>query len=99
METSDMRTRIKRRSVPGEGQQPIHVITVGAVSASIYLRQAPSGYAYHAYHLKRSYRSLTTRNAIQSTDFFVDNQADLVAVIAQASQWIAEQAKSVPNAP
>jgi hypothetical protein len=98
MEASDMRTRMKRRSAPGEGQQPIQVITVGAVSASIYLRQAPSGYAYYAYHLKRSYRSLTSGNAIHSTDFFVDNQADLVAVIAQASQWIAEQSKCATSA-
>ncbi len=81
----------KKRTANEDGQKPVHTIAVGSLVASIYLRQAPSGYAYYAYNVKRSYRSLTTNNQIYSTDFFAENRSDLTACIAQASIWIAAE--------
>jgi hypothetical protein len=43
--------------------------------------------------LRRGYQSLTTGNQIQSTDFFAENKADLVAVITEATQWIASESE------
>lgn len=82
--------RSKKREIE-DGQKPVHVIVEGALLASIYLRQAPSGYAYFAYNIKRSYQSLTTRNQIFSTDFFAENQSDLIRVVTQASLWITNE--------
>lgn len=93
MEEVQTKTRTKNRTASDDGQKPVHVITVGGLVASIYLRQAPSGYAYYAYSIKRSYRSLTTNNQIYSTDFFAENKLDLIAVITQASHWVANSSE------
>lgn len=91
MEEVLTKPRTKKRTPTDDGQKPVHVITVGSLAANIYLRQAPSGFSYFAFNLKRSYRSLTTGNQIQSTDFFADNKSDLVAVVSEASHWIANE--------
>lgn len=88
----------KQTAATDEGQKPVHTISIGALVANIYLRQAPSGYAYYAYHLKRSYQSLTTKNQIHSTDFFAENRSDLIAVISQASLWIANKLEKSKDA-
>lgn len=93
MEEVQTKTRTKNRTASDDGQKPVHVITVGGLVASIYLRQAPSGYAYYAYSIKRSYRSLTTNNQIYSTDFFAENRSDLTTCISQASIWIANESE------
>jgi hypothetical protein len=93
MEDIQTKQRSKKRTAPMDAQKPVHAITVGALTAAIYLRQAPSGFSYYAYNLKRGYRSLTTGNQIQSTDFFAENRSDLVAVITEASQWIASESE------
>jgi hypothetical protein len=91
MEETPRQVKPKKRSQTDEGQKPAHVITVGSLVASIHIRQAPSGYAYFAYNVKRSYRSLSTGNQIFSTDFFAENESDLLAVVNQASRWIAAE--------
>ena len=83
----------KKKTANEDGQKPVHTINVGSLVASIYLRQAPSGYAYFAYNIKRTYRSLTTNNQIYSTDFFSENRSDIIAVITQASLWITKEAE------
>jgi len=85
----------KKKSENEDGQKPVHIITAGSLVASIYLRQAPSGYAYYAYNIKRSYRSLTTNNQIYSTDFFAENRTDLIACISQASAWISVETERI----
>jgi hypothetical protein len=93
MEDIQSKQRNKKRTAPMDGQQPVHIVTVGALTAAIYRRQAPSGFSYFAFCLKRGYRSLTTGNQIQSTDFFAENKSDLVAVITEATQWIASESE------
>jgi hypothetical protein len=98
MEELSAKPRTKKRSTNEDGQKPVHVISVGSLVASVYLRQAPSGYAYYAYHIKRSYRSLTTGSQIHSTDFFAENRSDLLAVITQASLWIVNESGQARDA-
>jgi hypothetical protein len=93
MEDTSAKSKPRRKTTTDDGQKPVHVISVGSLTASIYLRQAPSGYGYYAYNIKRMYRSLTTGNQIHSTDFFADSKADLIAVATQASQWIASESE------
>ena len=93
MEEVLSKPRAKKRTATDDGPKPVHVITVGSLVANIYLRQSPSGYSYFAFQLKRGYRSLTSGNQIQSTDFFAENRADLIAVVTDASQWISNEAE------
>ena len=72
MEDVTSKPRTRRKQSPDDGQKPVHTVTVGSLVASIYLRQAPSGYAYYAYNIRRSYRSLTSNNEAFSTDFFAE---------------------------
>jgi len=48
METNKT-TKQTKRSKATESPDPVHVIREGAVAASVWLRQAPSGYAYYDY--------------------------------------------------
>jgi len=93
MDDVTSKPKIKKQIATEQGQLPVHIITTGSLVANIYLRQAPSGYAYYAYNLKRTYQSLTTKNQIHSSDFFAESQADLMAAISQASLWIATQSE------
>lgn len=78
----------KKKPVPTE--TPIHTIREGAVAASIWRRQSPSGYVYFDYSLTRSFKSLSTGSAGYSKNFFSRNHQELVKVIESASRWIAE---------
>lgn len=69
-------------------ETPIHTISEGSVSASIWRRQSPSGYAYYDFSLARSWQSLSSGNPGSSKNFFARNQVELVKVIEQAAQWI-----------
>lgn len=95
MEEVPAKSRAKKRAAGDDRQKPVQVITVGSLVASIYVRQAPSGYAYYAFNIKRSYRSLTTGSQIHSTDFFAENRIDLMAVVTQAADWIGNQQERV----
>lgn len=98
MEEVSQKTKARKRSSNDESHKPVHVVTVGTLVACIHLRQAPSGYAYYAYSIKRSYRSLTSGSQIHSTDFFAENKSDLIAVITQASLWIAKESEKTRDA-
>lgn len=93
MEDLPTKPRARKKTATDDSQKPVHTISVGSLAASIYPRQAPSGYGYYAYSLRRSYRSLSTGNQIQSTDFFAENKSDLIAVVTQASQWISAESE------
>ena len=79
----------KKKSIASE--KPVHTITEGAVAASIWRRQSPSGYAYYDFSLTRSWQSLSSGSTAHSRNFFAANQEELLKVIEQASQWIAER--------
>lgn len=81
----------KKKVVPNE--TPVHTIRAGAVAASIWQRQSPAGYVYFDYSLTRSWKSLSSGNTGYSKNFFSKNQQELLQVIQQASQWIAEHEK------
>ncbi len=76
----------KKKSVTAEA--PVHTITDGAVGASIWRRQSPSGYSYYDFSLSRSWQSLSSGSTAHSRNFFAANQVELVKVIEQAAQWI-----------
>ena len=71
-------------------ETPFHTIRSGAVVASIWRRQSPAGYVYFDFSLTRSWKSLSSGNTGHSKSFFAKNQEELLKVIQQASQWIAE---------
>ncbi len=90
METKNT-TKQSKRSKTAETPDPVHVVREGAVAASIWLRQAPSGYSYYDYSLSRSWKSMTTDKTGYSKNFFDKNEKELIAVIREASRWIAKQ--------
>lgn len=79
----------KKKAVAAE--TPVHTISEGAVAASIWRRQSPSGYAYYDFSLARSWQSLSSGSTAHSRNFFAANQEELAKVIDQACQWIVER--------
>lgn len=77
-----------RKEIEGESTEPVHVVRKGAIAASIWQRQSPSGYAYYDFSLSRSWKSLSTDKTGYSKNFFETNDADLIEVIQKASTWI-----------
>ena len=71
-------------------ETPVHTIREGAVSASIWHRQSPAGYAYYDFSLGRSWKSMSSGTTGHSRNFFERNQAELMAVIEKACRWIAD---------
>lgn len=69
-------------------ETPVHTIRSGAVAASIWKRQSPSGYVYFDYSLARTFKSLSTGSTGYSKNFFVRNQKELSSVIEQATTWV-----------
>ena len=78
----------KQKSEEIETAEPVSVIRKGAIAASIWQRQSPSGYAYFDFSLSRSWKSKSTDKTGYSRNFFETNDADLVEVIQKASAWI-----------
>ncbi len=78
----------KKKAIAAE--TPVHTIRSGAVAASIWKRQSPSGYVYFDYSLARSFKSLSTGSTGYSKNFCSRNQLELATVIEQAARWIAE---------
>ena len=79
----------KRKNILEESAKPIHVIREGAISASIYRRQSPSGYAYLDFSLTRSWKTQSSGKTGCSTNYFAINRQDLVTAIDRAAAWIA----------
>jgi len=78
----------KQKSEEIEMAEPVSVIRKGAIAASIWQRQSPSGFAYFDFSLSRSWKSKSTDKTGYSRNFFETNDADLVEVIQKASAWI-----------
>jgi hypothetical protein len=90
-------TKRKKNETDNEATDPIVVIRKGAIAASVWRRQSPSGYAYYDYSLSRSWKSMSTEKQGYSKNFFETNEADLVEVIAKASAWIVKARESEKN--
>ena len=78
----------KQKSEEIEMAEPVSVIRKGAIAASIWQRQSPSGFAYFDFSLSRSWKSKSTDKTGYSRNFFETNEVDLVEVIQKASAWI-----------
>ncbi len=79
-----------KKDLDGESTEPVIVIRNGAIAASVWQRQSPSGYAYFDFSVSRSWRSLSTDRAGYSKNFFETNEAELIEVIQKASAWITQ---------
>tara|TARA_A100000171_G_scaffold41131_2_gene41823 strand:+ start:151 stop:501 length:351 start_codon:yes stop_codon:yes gene_type:complete len=71
--------------------KPEHVVRNGAVAASIWKRQAPSGFEYFDFSITRSWKSKGTGREGYSPNFFARCKDDLLNTIEAATQWIDEQ--------
>lgn len=89
-------TNPKSRKKDGEGEttDPVEVIRKGAIAASIWKRQSPSGYAYYDFSISRSWKSMSSEKTGYSRNFFETNKSDLFEVIERASTWITEKRAS-----
>ena len=71
--------------------KPEITIRRGAVAASIWKRQAPSGFEYFDFSLSRAWKAKSSGRDGYSPNFFYDNGEQLGEVIKEASIWIAER--------
>jgi len=84
----------KKKEAESENMDPVHVVRKGAIAASIWRRQSPSGFAYYDYSLSRSWKSMSSDKTGYSRNFFETNQVELIEVIQKASAWIVEKRES-----
>lgn len=80
----------KAKDVADTTSMPAYVVRKGAIAASIWGRQSPSGYRYYDFSLSRSYKSMSSGKEGYSTNFFDRNKEDLKEVIEKATAWIIE---------
>ncbi|MDZ4852072.1 MAG: hypothetical protein SGI77_22520 [Pirellulaceae bacterium] len=71
--------------------KPIKMVRHGAVAASIWKRQSPSGFEYYDFSLSRSWKAKSSGKEGYSPNFFITNEEDLSAVVKEAATWIAVQ--------
>ncbi len=92
-------TRSRRKDAENEPTEPVHMVRRGAIAASVWRRQSPSGYAYYDFSLSRSWKSMSSEKTGYSRNFFDTNQEELVEVITRAAEWIATQKALEPDKP
>ena len=83
---SDETTSKKKR----ETQKPLKTFRVGAIAASVWQRQTPTGFEYLDFSLSRSWKLKSGEKEGYSTSFFHNNEDALVDVIEQAAAFILE---------
>ena len=86
----DAKTRTKDNEVPK--REPVKVIRVGAIAASIWRRQTPTGFEYLDFSLSRSWKLKSGEREGYSQNFFENNEEALFEVINQATRYIRQQA-------
>ena len=73
-----------------ETQKPLKTFRVGAIAASVWQRQTPTGFEYLDFSLSRSWKLKSGEKEGYSTSFFYNNEDALVDVIEQAAAFILE---------
>ena len=73
-----------------ETQKPLKTFRVGAIAASVWQRQTPTGFEYLDFSLSRSWKLKSGEKEGYSTSFFHNNEDALVEVIEQAAAFILE---------
>jgi len=81
----------KKETNSKKGIKPVHTVRQGAIAANIWLRQSQTGFVYYDYSLSRSWKSSTAGKEGYSQSFFPDNKMQLLEVVAEASDWIADK--------
>ena len=74
---------------------PVKTIRHGAIAASIWKRQATSGFEYFDFTVSRSWKTSSTGKEGYSSSFFVRNADELQVVIQEAADWIESQQASL----
>ena len=74
---------------------PVKTIRHGAIAASIWKRQATSGFEYFDFTVSRSWKTSSTGKEGYSSSFFARNAEDLHAVIQEAANWMESQQASL----
>lgn len=72
-------------------QKPVKVFRAGAIAASVWKRQTPTGFEYLDFSLSRSWKLKSGEKEGYSTSFFHNNEAALVEVVKEACSYIQEQ--------
>ena len=72
-------------------QKPVKVFRVGAIAASVWKRQTPTGFEYLDFSLSRSWKLKSGEKEGYSTSFFHNNEAALVEVVKEACEFIQSQ--------
>ena len=90
-QATETETKNRRKDTDSETTDPVHVVRKGAIAASIWRRQSPSGFAYFDFSVSRSWKSMSSEKMGYSRNFFETNLEDLVEVITRASDWIIEK--------
>ncbi|MDZ4782059.1 MAG: hypothetical protein SGJ19_17565 [Planctomycetia bacterium] len=87
---TEERIESKKKKADGEvkATDPVMTIREGAVAASIWRRQSPSGYAYYDFSLSRSWKSMSSGKTGCSQNFFGRHDAELHTVIERATEEI-----------
>ena len=99
IETNNEKPSRKQTSEGEESKDPIQVIREGAIAASIWQRQGPSGYAYYDFTLSRSWKSVSSGRTGYSKNFFSRNADELLSVTRKATEWIAEREPQLAEQP
>lgn len=86
-----MSERDKSNSKSRPQQRPVKVIRVGAVAASIWRRQTPTGYEYLDFSLSRSWKLKSGEREGYSQNFFESNEEAIFDVVEQAARFIREE--------
>ena len=84
-------------AVKKAAEKPVKMVRHGAIAASIWKRQAPSGFEYFDFSLSRSWKSKNSGREGYSPNFFVNNSDEIAAVVQEAAGWIASQQASLPE--
>ena len=74
---------------------PVKTIRHGAIAASIWKRQATSGFEYFDFTVSRSWKTSATGKEGYSSSFFARYVDDLHAVILEAANWMESQQASL----
>lgn len=90
-------TKSKEKAQNGK-TDPIKTIRNGAIAASIWKRQTPTGFEYLDFSLSRSWKMKSGEKQGYSQSFFEKNEEALVDVITQVCDYIRLHQTSLPSA-
>lgn len=91
IELENEKSPLGKKGDSEESKDPVQVIREGAIAASIWQRQGPSGFAYYDFTLSRSWKSVSSGRTGYSKNFFSRNAEELISVTRKATEWIAER--------